>query len=165
MWTPLDTQPSATHCCWSSAPIHGSGTSQWCQWSPPVGQCALSHHKNAQEQLEEQNKTPRRWPELQTPRMPIWSGHAGTSAIQGGPTPKHTDTTNVLVPDTTGHPHRYYDQSFFGCTRGTCILLCCGWIGVFSHKSAKVQKPKSLWFMWHLLSLPPSSCQYYQNQR
>lgn len=46
--------------------------------------------------------------------MPIRSGHAGTSAIQGGPTPQHTDTKNVLVPDTTGHPQRFYDHALTG---------------------------------------------------
>lgn len=112
---------------WDTPPIQ---TPLWV--GPPAGWCALTHNKSssvtalgAQQRAHVVNLT-----STFSRSQSSWAslGHAGTSPIHGGPTPQHTgpkgSTTNITVPDTTGHPQRCYDHALTGqsCTRGTCTI-------------------------------------------
>ena len=141
MWMPLDTHHPSKHCYGPSTPPHGNST-LW--WQRP------SHHVSAlQEWLEEQTNDPRCWLGLQispdsNPIEHLWDMLEQVGSM--APSPPHTgptgSTTNVLLPDTTGHPLRSYDhvlkgQSCFCCTEGkqnniksVCFMLWL--ISVFS---------------------------------
>ena len=155
IWIPLDKHYPST------AP-DSNGTPRW-QWPP-----SRTMHPDTPQKLLRKNttKTARHLPGLWIPQVQIWlsiCGKCAGTSLRPHP-PQYTgpkgSTTNVPVPDITGHPQRSYDhaltgQSCFGCTRGTCTILsrwleCCVCAVLFSQNSTQATMDLHCW-LWLVL--------------